>query len=448
MNAAATFLIFWLLLALVFAGVAPDDGLSFLIVLALPLAPALAHGCERAFKISFNRRIQLDALVALCTILLVSTNFRIREYSDKSIDAQASVRLFGVALLLVLGAPVLLRRLQAGIPLEPLLWLCFLTYLLISTTYAASPAHALFGAVSFYAGFLFVWNLAEVYGREALIRVLLGAFAVLCVASLIVYFAVPDLGRLKDWENGTLVSTWRLQGVLGAPNGVGGSAGFALLSAVLLLKPTAKRLGFWAMIGLFAVCLLLSNNRMAIAGLAACASFLFLFAGNARIRGVLILLVGTLVAVASFFLMDEILVGLSRSGSPEELLTVTGRTDIWQASLALWLEHPLFGLGFNSSLQILPMRADLFTAAAHTHNVFLEVLFSGGLLGLGLFAAALAATIRRSALCGRYSNIGIVLFFLVHGMTEPIVFGSISYYTIAFFAAMVLAFIDDRETQM
>jgi O-antigen ligase len=183
---------------------------------------------------------------------------------------------------------------------------------------------------------------------------------------------------------------------------------------------------------------------MAIVGLAGSALLVFLCSGDFWIRGIAALMLGATLVIVIYIFNDPILAGLARSGSPEELLTATGRTNIWEAAIALWLEHPVFGLGFNSSLQILPRRADLFTAAAHTHNVFLEILFSGGLVGLGLFTAALIATVRRAAMCHRYSEIGILTFFVIHGLTEPLVFGTIAFPSLAFFAAVVLAFTCDR----
>jgi O-antigen ligase len=442
-RAAAVVVLVWLVA--VAAVAVSGDPIGIGLTLALPLMPIAAHLLLKIVDLAPLRRMSYGVVLGVGTILLVSVSFRIREYADKSIDAQVLMKLVGVVLLLALGVPVLLRRIGSGIAPAPLLWLCFLAFLLVSATYAEAPVHAIFGAASLIGGFLFAWNYAEIYGRDGLVRLMLISSAVLCIASLVVYVAAPELGRLKDWENGVLVSTWRLQGVLGAPNGVGGSAGFSLLAATLLLKWQKKGLGFWAVMALFALCVLLSNNRMALVGIAACFLVVFLSRGDWRFRSIPLLLIVVVAGVQALAFSDELLAGLSRSGSPEELLTATGRTNIWTASIALWLEHPLLGLGFNSSLQILPARTDLFTAAAHTHNVFLEILFSGGLIGLGLFLAAMGATLRKAVACGRYANLGILLFFMLHGLTEPVVFGTINFYPLAFFSAAILAFAEEPQ---
>ena len=46
----------------------------------------------------------------------------------------------------------------------------------------------------------------------------------------------------------------------------------------------------------------------------------------------------------------------------------------------------------GSALYILPVHPDLFQAAAHAHSLYLEQLFSGGIIGLGLFVSSILLT--------------------------------------------------------
>lgn len=66
------------------------------------------------------------------------------------------------------------------------------------------------------------------------------------------------------------------------------------------------------------------------------------------------------------------------------------RPEIWAASLGIWLERPWFGAGLGASLAIPVSTGDVYI---DTHNVFLAVLFYGGVVGLMLFAAVFGFTL-------------------------------------------------------
>lgn len=442
---AALLLAAWLLLALAIYTFVPDDPVSLALLLVLPIIPPLAHLVIYTVAQAVRGQVFCGTMIAMTTILLVSVNFRHREYGDKSIDLQVLCKIGGIALLFAIGLPHLLRFFRTDTTWVARLWLSFLFLIVVSSSYAQEPNHALLGSMSFFGSFLFVWHFGEVYGRQALVRMMLITSVVLSVSSLVVYFAIPTLGRLPDYVNGAWQLTTRLQGVVGTPNGVGLGSGFSILLALLLLEGRRTTL-FWAMIALFGVCLILSNNRMAMFGLIVCAAYLFLCRGDFKLRFVMLVTVSFVAGLILYGFHDIIFSALSRTGSAEEITTGTGRAGIWAAALEIWSEHPVWGLGFNSSLQILPKRSDLFTAAAHTHNVVLEVLFSGGLIGLCLFATALIASLYAAAERRRHAEIGIVLFYMVYGMTEPIITGIVNYPTLAFFATMVLAFVSERPS--
>jgi O-antigen ligase len=71
-----------------------------------------------------------------------------------------------------------------------------------------------------------------------------------------------------------------------------------------------------------------------------------------------------------------------------------------------------------SAVTILSQDPRLFSAAAHTHNLFLEILFSSGLLGLIAFFIALASTIRSFLITSNMAVLAILLFVLIRGITE------------------------------
>jgi O-antigen ligase len=72
-------------------------------------------------------------------------------------------------------------------------------------------------------------------------------------------------------------------------------------------------------------------------------------------------------------------------------LTFTNRTDIWSASVTAIGESPWIGYGWNGvwvDADIEPtvtLNRDTGFTAGHAHNVVLEMLLEGGVLGLGLY---------------------------------------------------------------
>jgi O-antigen ligase len=156
-------------------------------------------------------------------------------------------------------------------------------------------------------------------------------------------------------------------------------------------------------------------------------------------RRSLVLLTLTLFSVAFVFLFaNHLLAMISRSGSWDEVMSATGRTRIWPVVIELWSQTPFMGRGFGAALYILPTHPDLFRAAAHAHNLYLEQLFSGGLIGLGLFACSMVVTIAAAWRVNATREFSLLVFFLVYGLTEPVISGPVSFPLIMMFLAVVL----------
>ncbi|MCV2365065.1 O-antigen ligase family protein [Paucibacter sp. DJ1R-11] len=107
-----------------------------------------------------------------------------------------------------------------------------------------------------------------------------------------------------------------------------------------------------------------------------------------------LLVVGVMVVLVSGVLgarIDKFLA--SRTGG--DLVTLTGRTEIWAVAIDEWQRSPLFGYG--------PAMWDAYhrfqigySAAFHAHNQFLNVLAASGLIGLLSFLVYLVALVARA----------------------------------------------------
>jgi O-antigen ligase len=433
--------VYWLV-ALIFAFVlinsivAIADPLALSITLAVPAIPFILFATLRGMT---GDRIY-GALLAVIIVFVLAANFRNRAYSDKDIDFQVALKLCAIGALFA-SSILFIRRIFDGIHSYGMLsWLSFFIYTVITCSYTINPVPALVSTASLLGGFLFVCYLCVQFGRRTAIGIMVATGAALWVGSLAVYFAIPSLGRMDDWLGGEFVTTWRLQGLFGSSNSAGMSAasGLFLVVAFYAREPGHSRV-LTAIAALSALaCLVLSNNRMAMFAFAVSSATFFLLNKSVARRSLLLSTIVLFGVAFAFLFANQLLELISRSGSGDEVMSATGRTRIWPVVIELWSQTPFMGRGFGAALYILPTHPDLFRAAAHAHNLYLEQLFSGGLIGLGLFACSIVVTIAVAWRANAAREFSLLIFFLIYGLTEPVISGPVSFPLIMMFLAVVL----------
>ncbi|MGN8119635.1 O-antigen ligase family protein [Labrys sp. 22185] len=387
---------------------------------------------------------QAYRMIIILTIAL-SAVVRLRAIDDKSIDAQILVKLLAIGLTGLMAAAAfprigLQRHSQAFF-----VWCAFLVYTMMTSFLTATPALSLVETTSNLAAFLLLYSAAHLLNRDNLVKAMVASCFILCLLSLAAYGGMPSLGRMSDWVNGAFVPTWRLQGVFGTANAAGGAAAIGIILTLLLSRGSRSHPLDLMLLGVFLVCLILSNNRMAMAGLAATLLYASWASGNKALKLAVFALAVGIIILIYLGTGDELLEFLSRSGSPDEITSGTGRSRIWAVVLELWSEQPLLGYGAGSAKYILPKNPLLFTAAAHAHNLFLNVLFSGGLVGLLLFGWGLVLAMRQAIGGKEHGVFALLIFFMVYGITEPTIGGLVSFVPMAFYTAIVLAIAPSRD---
>jgi exopolysaccharide production protein ExoQ len=123
------------------------------------------------------------------------------------------------------------------------------------------------------------------------------------------------------------------------------------------------------------------------------------------------------------------------AGSGTQTETLTGRTAIWAVAFFMAIEKPLLGHGFYSFRALIPAFGSF--EPWHAHNELLQEFFEYGAVGVVVtvalyvalisaakrFAARTSAAIRGTARpYGRLAFV-VVLFAIVHGLTESVNFG-------------------------
>ena len=437
-NDMALWLPLGLAMALLVGVVAWEEPLAAVFLVGVPLLPFIYFSVIRG--LAGDR--EFAALLATVIFFLLCANFRYREYADKSIDLQVALKMLALGTAGALSI-LNLRRIFRQLYLQGLVyWLVFHLVLFASSAYAVGPVHAAVATLSLFASFLFLCHLCVRYGPERLVEILVWTGLIMCIGSLVAYFAVPSFGRMKDWYGTELVLTGRLQGLFGASNGAGASgATLAFLTAAFYMRQAgASRIVGWATFATAVICLVMSNNRMALVSITGSIIVWYLVSGKFGRKLFFLGSIGVLALVPLLVFTDEIFAFVSRTGDAEEITSATGRTRIWGVAAELIWRSPIIGQGFASSQHILSNHPDLFVAAAHCHNWYLEMMFSTGLVGMLVLLWCILTTIVLAIRVGGARELALFCFFLIYGLTEPVIGGLTNLAFILMQTSLVLLF--------
>jgi exopolysaccharide production protein ExoQ len=333
---------------------------------------------------------------------------------------------------------------------EKIYSLMLLLLMTLSATYAPNFAYTLGCSISL-AGTLFIFIMArDAIGERSLYVTTYAALSTLIVVSLIVYFVLPDFGRLFAWENGRYVRTTRMSGIAGAPNSIGFISAFALIVFgtwwLYGERPRSKWPYILAL--LHVVALILSESRTSTAAMLVAFTAVF-FTKVTHLRAAFLLLIGAGAALI-LVVVDPVLIlsALSRSGDAEEITTGTGRLYIWQSVLDLIMQRPLQGWGFASSVFILPdFSTEIGHTAPHAHNAFLQIWFSVGILGPVFYVLLMLSFFINCVRSRDRLKITLFIFLFLTGLTESSFFSgapSVSAVPLGFMLALDYKFRDRK----
>jgi len=252
-------------------------------------------------------------------------------------------------------------------------------------------------------GFYLAWR----YTWRDLVEVLAGAFVVLVVGSLVLGAAAPSIGRMSFEHPGAWAGLWTHKNTLGGIMALGVAIG----AAAALVAPARRALWIATALGAFALVLLSTSKTALIAsmlGLGVMAFAALLRGGPVHaIAASAAMLVVAIIGAGIVLLAPELLVAaLGRD------LTLTGRTDIWEASARFVEAQPWLGYGYYAFW--LPengpaywVREAVQWQVASAHSSWLELALGLGRLGVAVFALQLALTLWRGAGATMRANAGL-----------------------------------------
>lgn len=109
-----------------------------------------------------------------------------------------------------------------------------------------------------------------------------------------------------------------------------------------------------------------------------------------------------------------------RSRAGADLMSMTGRDQIWELALAEWRAHPVFGYGLT--LWNADYRAKMLTPwAYHSHNQFYQSLATAGvvgLIGLMIYLSVLVYCAVKTARATRGLSLALLLLILTRTISE------------------------------
>lgn len=224
---------------------------------------------------------------------------------------------------------------------------------------------------------------------------------------------LPNFATLPDgkidpqwyWVRDNLFDGGRLQGIVGNANLLAIISLFAIITFGVLFAARARwrtTLALWMLLAAFFLLRTSSVTALVCAAAAAVVLVVALLMRRARTPGArtriyVIAIGGTVVGGALVWLLRDQLLGLV--GRTSDL---TGRSDlIWTKVLVRVREHPIFGNGFSSPWIPEDPSFDRWIVdhgitVFHAHNMWLDVLFQLGVLGVILMGIAYLSLLWRS----------------------------------------------------
>jgi exopolysaccharide production protein ExoQ len=280
---------------------------------------------------------------------------------------------------------------------EKILWALMLI-IFISFLWSDFPGITLIKSFTLFGINLFGVYFGGRYTIKEQLQFLTWAFGILTFLSFLLALFVPSLGVMgqSDFistQENAHIGAWK--GIFRHKNILGR---FMVLSGIIFLIRVVKNNKKNRMIGILGLNLSLfliigSTSKTALAILFILISLIPLYRNlkiNKSSSQVVLIIVILIIGCAATMLVSNIEAVLGNFGRD---LTLTGRTEIWEAALEKAWERPWLGYGYGAFWQdggesSYVQRVVGWIDLSHSHNGFLDLWLDLGLLGLFIFIAS------------------------------------------------------------
>lgn len=324
--------------------------------------------------------------------------------------------------------------------IDNLFVLPLLGLILISIAYTPNVVYGAraFLTIIFLLGLFFAAS--ECLEKKHLFSSLIFSITTISIVSIATYYLIPSFARGIEWDGDTPYIGPRMAGVCGNANNMGVTAAVGIM---LVFFYRGFNNGKWGGIILATVpinfmALILTDSRGALLSMLVGIGLSLLT--RPSLPRILTLCAAIIFGLSVYFLIDlnAIMEHFSRTGDASKVLT--GREATWTVSKELIAERSWFGWGYGSTPVVLPANiGKIGFLASHTHNMVLQILFSIGYVGLGIFGMLILFKAVFAFLHHDSFKMALIYMIIIHGQVEPSVFqGESNMDTLLF--ALVLAF--------
>ena len=348
-----------------------------------------------------------------------------------ALDSQVLVKLLVITcagLYGFLGAmsDVRIRRVLLSFPVFLMVALC--GFYFVSSFASRSPEHSFVSTVALVSVVLMTVTAMTQLGLVRFLTVSFHGMSCFILLSWAAYFFKPEIGVfLESTANGEY--TRRMSG-LAHPNTLGQYAGLTVVAGMALYQFYGQR-SKWRIfvVALAAGALVFSLSRTSLVSTVMALivmNYRWVFSERNRKRiflGAIVFVPMLMVVATQVDLAERIaekMTIVSKSGDADELMTATGRAEIWQYTLKLISERPLIGYGAATS------KYYLSDYSHYTHNLLLNIAFStgvfGGLIGLAMILVQAASVAFRTHVVAS----SVIVYILVNGLFENVIFSTIA----------------------
>lgn len=263
---------------------------------------------------------------------------------------------------------------------------------LLSSIWSVSAPTTLYFGSMFIANILVAHALATMAHPRQFIRALYWTLLLSLGMSFLLLVIMPDVAAGERYGGGWL-SGIEFNGIFAHKSAAGYHFGLLLIALVLGFSPK-RRLIDWGIGGVTLLALLMTNSATGFAG-AVIISLTFLAERLLRLKQPVIIIAVcaacVIIAAASPFIDIGSAAGLVGRDSG-----LTGRSQIWPAGIAAFLERPVLGYGYYGFFHpgdFSPVwkvwNADPYFKTPHFHNSVLDLAVSLGICGLAVYAYTL-----------------------------------------------------------
>lgn len=268
-------------------------------------------------------------------------------------------------------------------------------------------------------------------------------------ATLIAAGTIPALGTLRNYAQGNFVEGNRAAwiGTFANPNDMGYSLVILLPLALYFAGKVrlAVRPLIWIVIVVYIAAIFATHSRGALLGLFAVLIVFGVRHPGASTRLLVIAALAAGVIFMTYYWTRD--VGFNNLESD---FTVHQRLETIRSGLAMFVDHPLFGVGIACSIVAWPLYAPAnidFQGALVTHNTIVEALGETGLVGFLCFITLIAAAIIHARKLQKNSNSfagygaafeGALVGYLVCGLSGGYMVSWFPYIIIGLISASVL----------